>query len=101
MVSLSYRGEPMLNIDEKEDAIKRLNRIEGQVRGIVKMIEEERYCIDILTQTKAIKSAIDKIDGLIMEQHLDRCLSKAIESGDPVEKGKKIDEIMKLFSRLK
>lgn len=91
----------MLDIDEKRDAIKRLNRIEGQVRGVINMIEDDRYCIDILTQTKAIKSAVDKIDGLIMEQHLDRCLSKAIESGDPDEKSKKIDEIMKLFSRFK
>ncbi len=89
----------MVSSEEKEDLIKRLNRIEGQVRGIVKMLNDDRYCIDILTQTKAIKSAVDKVDNIIVKQHLNRCVVNAVESGNSEEKDKKITEIINLFSK--
>ncbi len=65
----------------KNVLIKRLNRIEGQVRGINRMVEEERYCVDILTQITAAKSALDAIAMQLLESHAHGCVKKAIESG--------------------
>lgn len=89
----------MMNDDQKNEVIKRLNRVEGQVRGVVNMINDNRYCVDILTQTKAIKSAMEKIDSLIIEQHLNTCVVNAMESGNKEEKDSKIKEIITLFSK--
>jgi DNA-binding FrmR family transcriptional regulator len=61
---------------------KRLNRIEGQVRGIARMIEEDRYCVDILTQVAAVQSALDALARKLLEHHLHGCVSQAIVSGD-------------------
>ena len=61
---------------------KRLNRIEGQIRGIARMIEEDRYCVDILTQVAAAQSALDALARKLLEHHLHGCVSKAIVSGD-------------------
>jgi len=61
---------------------KRLNRIEGQVRGIGKMIEEDRYCIDVLTQVSAVQSALDALALQLLEQHLRGCVQHAVKSGD-------------------
>lgn len=89
----------MMNEDQKAEVTKRLKRIEGQVRGIMNMINDNRYCIDILTQTKAITSAIEKVDSLILKQHLNTCVVNAMESGSKEDKDKKIDEIIQLFSK--
>ena len=80
------------------DQLKRLNRIEGQVRGISKMIEEERYCIDILTQLKAIKSAIASVESKIIEEHLNHCVKKAVAGKDRAESDKMIEEILGVLS---
>ena len=61
---------------------KRLNRIEGQVRGIARMIEEDRYCVDILTQVSAVQSALDALARKLLEHHLHGCVSEAVMSGD-------------------
>jgi DNA-binding FrmR family transcriptional regulator len=61
---------------------KRLNRIEGQVRGIARMIEEDRYCIDVLTQVSAVQSALDALARKLLEHHLHGCVSRAVMSGD-------------------
>lgn len=86
---------------EKEPTIKRLNRIEGQVRGIVRMIEEERYCIDVLQQMQAIKSALAKVEDAILKDHSATCVENAIASGDEVEQRKKFGELIDLLSRVK
>ena len=89
-----------MNLD-KEPTIKRLNRIEGQVRGIVRMIEEERYCIDVLQQMQAIKSALAKVEDAILKDHSATCVEKAIASGDEAEQRKKFTELIDLLSKVK
>ena len=86
---------------EKETTIKRLNRIEGQVRGIVRMIEDERYCIEILQQMQAVKSAFAKVEDAILKDHSATCVEKAIASGDPEEQRKKFSELVDLMGRVK
>lgn len=76
---------------DKEALIKRLNRIEGQVRGVAKMITEDRYCIDILTQVSAIQSALDAVALQLLENHIHGCLQNAIQSGNG---DAAIDELM-------
>lgn len=61
---------------------KRLNRIEGQVRGIARMIDEDRYCVDILTQVAAVQSALDALARKLLEHHLHGCVTQAVQSGD-------------------
>lgn len=86
---------------EKEPIINRLNRIEGQVRGIVRMIEQERYCIDILHQVQAIKAALARVEDAILKDYSATCVEKAIASGDPDEQHRKFAELIELFSKVK
>ena len=86
---------------EKDATIRRLNRIEGQVRGIARMIEEERYCIDILQQMQAIKSAFGKVEDAILKDHAATCVESAIESGDEHDQRSKFAELVDLFGRVK
>lgn len=86
---------------EKGVTIKRLNRVEGQVRGVARMIDEERYCIDILQQIQAIKSAMAKVEDLILKDHMATCVETAIASGDPKKQRKKFDELVDLLSKVK
>lgn len=79
--------------------IKRINRIEGQVRGIKKMVEDGKYCVDILTQVKAARSALKSLEINILEAHANHCLIKAMESGSKKDVKDKIDEIMELLKR--
>lgn len=77
--------------------LSRLKRLEGQVRGIIGMVEEQRYCVDILTQIKAVKGAISRIEGDIIEKHLDHCVATAINSKTVSERSKVIEEIRTLL----
>ena len=86
---------------EKSAIRKRLRRIEGQVRGIDRMIEEERYCIDVLTQLQAVKAALAKVEDAILHDHAATCVSAAIETGDRTEQREKFSELIKLFSKIK
>lgn len=79
--------------------IARLNRILGQIEGIKKMIEDKRYCVDILTQTKAVGSAIKGLEASILERHLHHCVSSAIEAKNKNESQKKIEELLDLFTK--
>ncbi len=76
-----------------EKQINRLNKVAGQAKGIVKMIENERYCMDILTQLKAIKSALRSIESNIVETHLNHCVMKAISSKDKKQADIMVNEI--------
>lgn len=82
-----------------ENQIGRLNRIEGQVKGIKKMITDQRYCVDILTQLKAVKSAVHKVEQGILKAHIQGCLKNAILAGDDLAIQEKIDEIMSLLDK--
>ena len=86
---------------EKNASIRRLNRIEGQVRGITRMIEDERYCIDILQQMQAIKSALAKVEDAILKDHAASCVENAIESGDANDQRRKFGELIELIGRVK
>ena len=79
--------------------LSRLNRISGQIEGIKRMIEERRYCPDILTQLRAIRSAIRALEGNILEIHLGSCVTDAGLSKDKKEKQKKLAELVELFKR--
>ena len=78
---------------DKDNTLKRLSRIEGQVRGIRKMIEEERYCIDVLQQVQAIKAALSKVEDAILKDHSNTCVASAISSGNEQEQRQKFNAI--------
>lgn len=79
--------------------LNRLARIEGQVRGISKMVEEGRYCIDILHQIQAVKSALTKVESAVLKDHAACCVSEAIASGDDAEQRQKFNELIDLFEK--
>lgn len=82
-----------------KDELQRLKRIEGQVRGIAKMIEEEKYCIDILSQVKAVRSAMNQLEIKIMEKHLKHCLHGALQAKDQKDVQNKINELVEVLSK--
>ncbi|WP_454598583.1 metal-sensitive transcriptional regulator [Qipengyuania sp. SM2507] len=81
--------------------VNRLRRIEGQVRGVAQMVEDDRYCIDILTQVQAVKAALGRAESEILKRHAACCVSEAIASGDAAEQKAKFDELVDLFERAK
>jgi DNA-binding FrmR family transcriptional regulator len=87
--------------EEKSAIRQRLRRIEGQVRGIDRMIEEERYCIDVLTQLQAVKAALAKVEDAILNDHAATCVEAAIETGDRGEQHQKFSELVELISKIK
>jgi DNA-binding FrmR family transcriptional regulator len=82
--------------EDKEKLLKRLARVEGQVRGVSKMVEEERYCIDVLTQLGAIQAALDKVALGLLDEHTRHCVVEA----DGAERVEKVDELMAAVGRL-
>ncbi len=83
---------------DKKRLISRLNRIEGQVRGIVRMVDADRYCVDILTQLAALRAALDGVAMQLLENHAHGCVAKAILAGDGDEA---IEELMSVVKKLK
>ena len=80
-----------------ENQLPSLKRIEGQVRGVTKMIEEKKYCIDILNQIKAVKNALSTVEGKIVRNHLQACVKDALE--DNTNFDNKVDELVKALKR--
>lgn len=78
-----------------------LNKIEGQVRGIQKMIQEQRYCVDIITQLRSIIGALYRVENEVFKKHVDGCVVNALKGKSESEKQKKIDEIIELISRFR
>ena len=87
--------------DTNTAKINRLNRIEGQVRGVAQMIESDRYCIDILHQIQAIRSALAKVETQVLKDHAACCVGEAIASGDEAEQREKFEELVTLFEKTK
>jgi DNA-binding FrmR family transcriptional regulator len=85
--------------EAKSSTLKRLNRIEGQVRGLSRMVEDDRYCIDIVTQLLAVRAALRRTEDEIMRDHAASCVEGAIESGNKAEQRKKVAELMDVFAR--
>ena len=85
--------------DKAAAKINRLNRIAGQVRGVAQMIEDDRYCIDILHQIAAIKSALAKVEDQVLADHAACCVAQAIASGDEAEQRAKFEELVELIGK--
>jgi CsoR family transcriptional regulator, copper-sensing transcriptional repressor len=84
---------------DKLSSLKRLSRIEGQVRGVARMVEEDRYCIDIITQVAAVRAALRRVEEEILREHISHCVEHAIVSGDAAEQRRKVAELMDVLSR--
>lgn len=81
--------------------LNRLRRIEGQVRGVAQMLEQDRYCIDILHQIQAVKAALAKVEDQVLADHAACCVNEAIASGDPLAQREKFAELVNLFGKMK
>lgn len=89
----------MMDADTKAKALGRLRRIEGQVQGIQRMVEEDKYCVDILLQLTAVQGAVEQVQKLVLGQHIESCVTDAIRSGNSRDRQKKMDELLEVFSR--
>lgn len=83
----------------KDSCKKRLGRIEGQVRGLSKMVEEDRYCIDIVTQISAVRAALRRVEEEVLKDHVSHCVEHAISSGGKADQRRKIAELMDVIGR--
>jgi DNA-binding FrmR family transcriptional regulator len=84
---------------EKDAIVRRLHRIEGQVRGIERMIEDDRYCIDVLTQIAAVNTALESLAFRILDDHVNHCVAGALASGDADEAATKSKELLEAVHR--
>ncbi len=85
--------------NDKPKLLNRLSRIEGQVRGIARMVGEDRYCIDVLTQIQAVRAALGRVESELLKDHLNHCIVAAILGGDPDEQRRKAGELIELLER--
>ena len=85
--------------DNKAALANRLSRIEGQVRGVARMIDEDRYCIDVLTQLQAVRAALAKVETEMLNDHLHHCVEAAISGGDAADQRQKAGELIQLLQR--
>ena len=89
-----------MQANAKASVLKRLKRIEGQVRGLARMVEDDRYCIDVMTQISAIRAALKRVEEEVLKDHVSHCVEHAIVSGKKDEQRKKIAELMDVLGRL-
>lgn len=83
----------------KPKVLNRLSRIEGQVRGLARMVEEDRYCIDILTQLQAVRAALSRVEREVLKDHVDHCVMSAIAGDDLADRKAKANELIELLGR--
>ena len=79
------------------DPLSRLRTIEGHLRGVIRMLEEGAYCIDVIRQIQAVEAALNKVSGMILEQHLNSCVITAVKGEDPAERQRVLKEILEVF----
>lgn len=89
----------MLTAKLQKDSLIRLKRIEGQIKGIQRMVEEKKYCVDILLQISAVYGALRKVGQIILKNHIETCVAEAMVSSDEENRKRKIDELMDIFDR--
>ena len=89
----------MINEDTKAKARGRLRRIEGQVQGLQRMLENDAYCVDILLQISAVQGALEQVQKLLLGRHIESCVSDALRSGSKSDRQQKIDELLDVFAR--
>ena len=85
--------------EARKKVLMRLKKVAGQVTGIQRMVEEDRYCVDVLHQVAAVEGALDRIGHLLLTTHVETCVVNAFETGNPRERQQKLDELMGVFSR--
>ena len=96
-IEIDMKGVEMKKNPDHEKNLVALRRIEGQVRGVQRMIEERKYCIDILTQISAIKGALSRVEDKILEKHFQHCVTGAVTGTSKNERQEKMDEILQLI----
>ena len=89
----------MMNDSTKSKVLARLRRIAGQVEGIARMVEQDRYCVDLLLQMASAQAAINQASAVVLRSHVETCVSDVLASGNPRERKQKVDELMQVFSR--
>ena len=89
-----------MQVPVKKACVARLNRIEGQVRGLVRMVEDDRYCIDVITQLQAVRAALKRVEEEVLKDHVAHCVEHAIQSGDTKEQRKKVAELMDVLGKV-
>ena len=98
-MSTSETGHVHGYTKDKEALVKRLHRIEGQVRGIERMVEDDRYCIDVLTQISAVNTALESLALKILDEHVRHCVAGALSSGDEQDAQVKTEELLQAVQR--
>ncbi len=88
-----------MRTEAKRSCGDRLKRIEGQVRGIARMIEEDRYCIDVLTQIRAVRAALRGVEDEVLKDHVEPCIEGAIASGDGAEQRRKVQDLLTVLTQ--
>jgi len=88
-----------MQTDTKASCLRRLGRIEGQVRGLARMVEQDRYCIDVVTQISAVRAALRRVEQEVLRDHVGHCVEHAIASGDREDQRRKVKELMDVVAR--
>jgi DNA-binding FrmR family transcriptional regulator len=88
-----------LKDEARKKVMARLRKVAGQVAGIQRMVEEDRYCVDVLHQIAAVEGALDRVGHIVLASHVETCVASALESGRPRERKEKLEELMDVFSR--
>jgi CsoR family transcriptional regulator, copper-sensing transcriptional repressor len=88
-----------MQTEAKASCLKRLGRIEGQVRGLSRMVEDDRYCIDIVTQVSAVRAALRRVEEEILRDHVGHCVEHAIAAGNKADQRRKVSELMDVIGR--
>jgi DNA-binding FrmR family transcriptional regulator len=89
----------MMDPETKDRALARLRRIEGQIQGVQRMVEEEKYCVDIMLQVSAIQGALGQVSKLLMARHIESCVADSVKAGSERERARKIEELIDVCSR--
>lgn len=89
----------MMDAETKQQALGRLRRIVGQIQGVQRMVEEEKYCVDILLQISAVQGALEQVSKILMTRHIERCVQDSLRAGSERERSQKIDELVRVFTR--
>ena len=84
----------------RQNVSSRLKRIEGQVGGLLRMVEDDRYCVEILIQINAVRSALHRVEEQILRDHVSHCVANAFASGDPIEQRHKVEELVETIERM-
>ncbi len=85
-------------MENRENTLRRLKTVEGHLRGVIRMVEQDEYCIDVIRQIQAVESALSKVSTQILENHLNSCVTTAIQGSNPKERERVLKEITEVFS---